>query len=94
MSNQPDMNACFGRALDRANARLNAAYAKAIKDDADDAKGVELLRAAERAWLDFRDRSCAYQAHDDEGGSIYPTTLATCEITMTDARTKELQAPN
>ncbi len=88
------MNICYGRELDRANVRLNAAYAKVLKGMSDDPKGVELLRSAERAWVDFREKNCSYQAHGEEGGSLYPTMVATCEIKMTDLRTKEIAEGN
>jgi uncharacterized protein YecT (DUF1311 family) len=91
---QPEMNACYGRELDRANADLNGAYAGVIKGLSDDPKGVGLLRAAERAWVDFREKSCAFQARAEEGGSLYPTIVETCEIKMTQARTKEIEAGN
>jgi uncharacterized protein YecT (DUF1311 family) len=88
---QQEMNACFGRAFDRADAQLNVVYAAVLKGMNDDAKGVALLRTAQRAWVEFRNGNCAWQAHGEEGGSLYPTAVATCEIKMTEARTGELQ---
>ncbi|MGD0192447.1 MAG: lysozyme inhibitor LprI family protein [Rhizomicrobium sp.] len=91
---QQAMNACFGRAAARADARLNVVYAIELKGMSDDAKGIALLRAAQRAWVDFRDKNCEWQAHGEEGGSLYPTEFSTCEIKMTEARTRELQGSN
>ena len=93
-SSQIEMNACFGRDLQRADSRLNGAYAKRLDGMRDDPGGARLLRDAERAWMDFRDKNCAFLAHGEEGGSVYSTMLATCRITMTEARTKEIQAQN
>jgi uncharacterized protein YecT (DUF1311 family) len=91
---QQEMNACFGRAFERADAQLNVVYATVLKGASDDAKGIALLRAAQRAWVDFRNKNCDWQAHGEEGGSVYPTEVATCEIRMTEARIRELQASN
>jgi uncharacterized protein YecT (DUF1311 family) len=93
-TNQTEMTACFNRDLDRANKKLNGVYEKRLEDMRDDPDGIKLLRAAERAWVDFRDRNCAAQAHGEEGGSVYATMVATCQIAMTDARTKEIQLQN
>jgi uncharacterized protein YecT (DUF1311 family) len=92
--NQTEMNACYGRELDRADDRLNAAYKKRLDGMRDDPDGIRLLREAERAWLDFREKNCTVQAHGEEGGSIYSTMVATCRITMAEARTKEIQTDN
>jgi uncharacterized protein YecT (DUF1311 family) len=92
--NQTEMNACYGRELDRADDRLNAAYRKRLDGMRDDPDGVRLLREAERAWVDFREQNCVFQAHGDEGGSVYSTMVATCRITMTEARIKEIQIDN
>ena len=92
--NQTEMNACFGRDMNRADGALNAAYAKRIQGMRDDPDGVKLLRAAERAWVDFRERNCVFRAHGEEGGSVYLTMVATCRIKMTEDRTKEIQADN
>lgn len=92
--NQTEMNACYSRELDRADDRLNAAYKKRLDGMRDDPDGVRLLREAERAWVDFREKNCVYQAHGEEGGSVYSTMVATCRITMTEARTKEIQTDN
>jgi uncharacterized protein YecT (DUF1311 family) len=92
--NQTEMNACFGRDVQRADDRLNAAYTKRLDAMRDDPDGIKLLRAAERAWVDFREKNCAFQAHGEEGGSVYATMVATCRIAMTEARTKEVQADN
>ena len=78
----------------RTDAALNTAYAKVLKSNSDDAKGIALLRAAEHAWIDFRDKDCAFETHSDEGGSIYRTVLAACQIRVTKARIKELQSPD
>jgi uncharacterized protein YecT (DUF1311 family) len=93
-TNQSDMNLCFERVFARTDAALNTAYAKVLKSNSDDAKGIALLRAAEHAWIDFRDKDCAFETHSDEGGSIYRTVLAACQIRLTKARIKELQSPD
>jgi uncharacterized protein YecT (DUF1311 family) len=92
--NQTEMTACFGRDLQRADDRLNAAYAKRLDGMRDDPDGLKLLRAAERSWVEFREKTCVFQAHGEEGGSVYPTIVATCRIKMTEERIKDIQPDN
>src|SRR5882724_10893194 len=71
---QMEMNTCSGEQYHKADARLNAVYAKALslfESDLGDAKGrndkpqesyertaLDKLKAAERAWLQYRDLHC------------------------------------
>ncbi len=53
--------------------------------------GRERLRAAQRAWISFRDLDCAARA-GSRTGSFYPASLSLCLEDLTDQRTKTLQA--
>ena len=63
----PATQACLHRALDAADARLNAAYRKAMSVIDTDDRGMDAaakatwkaqLAAAQRAWIAFRDADC------------------------------------
>lgn len=86
---QYDMNvqAAARRAL--ADKALNQAYAKLIAEASP--AGRERLRAAQRAWIAFRDLDCAARA-GARGGSFYPASLSLCLERATDARTETLKA--
>ncbi|MBE7204585.1 MAG: DUF1311 domain-containing protein [Parafilimonas terrae] len=83
-----DLNACAGAAYDRADAAMNATYGRLMKRIGPKAK--DALRAAQKAWLPFRDASCALEALGVEGGSMQPQVRADCFARVTAARTKVL----
>ncbi len=69
--------------------KLNAAYRQALAQaDADAGQGPQ-LRAAERAWLQFRQQNCAYYA--SVSGTIRQVLGADCMARMTRDRALELQ---
>lgn len=77
---------CLGEVGVQADKHLNAAYQKALKGI--DPKGVPLLRASERAWLEYRDKRCGYVSAGE--GTIMRILAADCTVTMTKARADEL----
>lgn len=83
-----DLNACAGAAYERADAAMNVAYAKLMKQIGPKTK--DGLLAAQKAWLPFRDASCALEAMGVEGGSMQPQVHADCLARATAARTKTL----
>lgn len=85
---QMDLNACAGAAYDRADAAMNQAYTRLMKQIGPKAK--DGLRAAQKAWLPFRDASCALEAMGVEGGSMQPQVRADCLARVTAARTTVL----
>ena len=72
-----------------ADASLNAIYRK-LRSRLDEA-GKAKLRAAEKAWLTYRDSQVAFEGSLYEGGSIRPLIEGNCRVAMTRNRTKELQ---
>ncbi|MGH1575368.1 lysozyme inhibitor LprI family protein [Methylobacterium sp. P31] len=87
-STQMELNACAGAAYDRADAAMNTAYTQLMQQIGPKAK--EGLRAAQKAWLPFRDASCTIEAMGVEGGSMQPQVHAECLARVTAARTKVL----
>ncbi len=87
---QAEMNACAGEAYEKADAELNAAY-REVKERVE-GESANLLVAAQRAWVAFRDAECAFAASGSAGGSIHPMAVSNCLEHMTKQRTAELKA--
>jgi uncharacterized protein YecT (DUF1311 family) len=86
---QFDLNACSLVAWQKADAALNEAWdaALAALDEPVEAR----LRAAQRAWIAFRDAECEAQAAFFEGGSAQPMVRNGCLESLTLARTGEIR---
>ncbi|MGI4756204.1 MAG: lysozyme inhibitor LprI family protein [Janthinobacterium lividum] len=82
------------------DARLNSVYqawVEALKhskpDEAkDNAEILNRLVAAERAWIDFRDKDCNLQSTSMLNGSGESNVYGDCLYAMTKARVKALEA--
>lgn len=85
---QMELNECAGADFKRSDAAMNAAYAKLMKRIGPTAQ--DGLKAAQRAWLSYRDKSCDLEALAVEGGSIQPLVRAECLSQLTAERTKML----
>jgi uncharacterized protein YecT (DUF1311 family) len=86
---QMDLNKCAVDNLKSADKALNEAY-QALVAKQDDAASKRRLTAAQRAWIAFRDRECAFEVGPQEtGGTIWPMENSGCleEITATRIRT-------
>jgi len=102
---QQDMNQCSGEQYSKADAHLNSLYAKLMglleKDlakNANDAEqraynelAIQKLKAAEKAWIQYRDLHCDAARHQFEGGSISPMIWADCMASATEHRIDELK---
>ncbi len=82
-----DIVACLGKLTAQWDKRLNAAYQTALKSV--DPSGVPALRAAERAWLDYRKQRCSYLGAGP--GTIGQVVGSDCFLRMTRARAGELE---
>ncbi len=83
-----DIVDCLGRLSAQWDARLNAAYQAAVRVAGGDVEPP--LRAAERAWLEYRRQRCAYVSAVP--GTIAQVIAADCMLRMTKARAEELAA--
>jgi uncharacterized protein YecT (DUF1311 family) len=86
---QMDLNKCAADNLQSADKALNGAY-QALMAKQDDATSKQRLKGAQRAWIAFRDRECAFEVGPQEtGGTIWPTEISGCleEISATRIRT-------
>lgn len=100
------MNQCSAQEYRKADARLNALYAKLLhafqKEIAQAARskdlerktggerGLLLLRQAERAWIQYRDLHCAAARHETEPGSMSPMVFSNCMTQLTEHRIRAL----
>ena len=97
---QSTMNQCAALDYERADTELNIVWKEAKKsaEDADaeysdDLKGeADALLKAQRGWIAYRDGQCDLAGFEARGGSMEPMLVSGCLATMTQARTKELQA--
>jgi uncharacterized protein YecT (DUF1311 family) len=97
---QVDMNACAAMDAHVADGRINrqwtVTYGMMKKRDASDtSRGggpgyAPALLAAQRLWLQFRDKQCVVEGLEYSGGSMQPMVISGCRARMTDARTKQL----
>lgn len=95
---QQDMNQCAQIEWQAADEELNGAYAEAMAAlkalDADLAKAdrgaEEALRAAQRAWIAFRDNACLAESYAMFGGSAQPLLYNGCMARLTWARAGDL----
>jgi uncharacterized protein YecT (DUF1311 family) len=96
---QVDLNACAAEDLAWADEDLNAAYAGARAamrsldaDQSEDTSDAEdALRAAQRAWIAFRDLACAAEGYTVAGGSIEPMVVLMCMTRLTETRAEDLR---
>ena len=87
---QADINACFGKDFATADKTLNGLYQQLMKKlEPEDQK---LLQDAQRSWIAFRDKHCAFVSNPVSGGSIYPTIFAGCATKVTVQRSQQLRA--
>ena len=87
---QTEMNICFGKEYKAADARLNTVYREFTSKL--DPEETAQLKAAQLAWLKFRDANCEFMADQYKGGTIRPMIAAICLAEVTDARTNELKS--
>lgn len=96
---QTELTYCAEQDWNAADARLNAAYESAISAmrgidinlDAQDRGAEAALRAAQRAWITFRDNTCAAEGWAMHGGSAEPMVIYGCRARVTAARADELE---
>jgi uncharacterized protein YecT (DUF1311 family) len=106
-NSQSKMNQCAGEQYQKADARLNSIYRKALEtmqkdlSDAQDHKSpdlikysqlaIEKLKAAERAWIQYRDLHCDAAGQQYEGGSMRSMVVSDCLRQTTDHRVEEIK---
>jgi uncharacterized protein YecT (DUF1311 family) len=96
---QADLNACAYADWQEADARLNAIYGEVVAAyrqidqdlPPDLGSAQDSLRAAQRAWIVFRDKACEAEGFAMRGGSAEPLLVYGCMRSLTEERTGHLQ---
>ena len=96
---QVDMTYCAEQDWNAEDARLNDAYKLAVAAmkgidqnlDAADQGAEAALRASQRAWITFRDNTCAAEGWAMHGGSAEPMVIYACRARVSATRANELQ---
>ncbi|HEU4386734.1 MAG TPA: lysozyme inhibitor LprI family protein [Blastocatellia bacterium] len=85
-----DLVECSLKKLADADAELNRTY-RQLLSRLGDKKWEMKLRAAQQAWIKYRDTNCDYESEFNGGGSAVTFEYNFCLAEMTVGRTKELQ---
>ena len=91
---QLQMNEEACRKFERADAELNQVYSKVLAEYKEDAVFIRKVKAAQRAWIAFRDAHVGslYPEEDKrEYGSAYPMCACTAKSGLTVQRTDALK---
>jgi uncharacterized protein YecT (DUF1311 family) len=89
LKTQLEMNACAANEYQRDDAKLNEYYKELAEKLGPSEK--ERLKAAQRAWIKFRDLQCEFEASRYEGGSIQPLVRSSCLAQVTKQRNEDLR---
>ena len=88
---QTELNQCTAMSYQTADDKLNEAYQALVGRLASNPGSLEKLRAAQRAWIGFRDAECAYESSAVEGGSAQPMVRNGCFKVLTGQRTERVR---
>ncbi|NUS18176.1 MAG: DUF1311 domain-containing protein [Mesorhizobium sp.] len=86
---QTDLATCTATDAAAADAALNAVY-KALAGRLA-AADLGRLRDAQRAWIPFRDKECAFRTQPYADGSVHSSLVEACKAELTKARLAQLQ---
>jgi len=95
--NQMDMNRCFCDEYHKSDAELNRVYQQLLAANQESPLKVEKLKAAQRAWISFRDAQMeAFYPTTGEDprltyGSVYQMCYCMAQQTLTEDRTQQLK---
>ncbi|WP_439497941.1 lysozyme inhibitor LprI family protein [Bosea sp. (in: a-proteobacteria)] len=89
---QATMTECAGKSHSKADAQLNALYKQIEQRLKDDADTRNLLVAAQRGWVAFRDAECKFSTSGVAGGSAYPMVYSNCAEGLTTKRIADFKA--
>ncbi|OAT34342.1 putative periplasmic protein [Buttiauxella brennerae ATCC 51605] len=89
-SSQAGLNECYGNEYKKQDDLLNQTYKQAMKLATDTQKTQ--LKAAQNAWIAFRDADCAFLTSGADGASVAPMVHAQCMTDKTRERTELLKS--
>jgi uncharacterized protein YecT (DUF1311 family) len=85
---QGDLNKCAASELESADKELNELYEQQMEYLTSDGKSS--LKAAQLAWIKFRDLACEYEAPYHQG-SMWPMQVILCQAKYTGKRVEDLK---
>lgn len=88
---QAELDACAGAEYAATDKALNQAYSTIMKRLAGNDGQRDLLKAAQRAWIAFRDAECAFAVDPSQQGTIFPMLMTQCLNGVTQGRLEQLQ---
>lgn len=88
--NQADLDVCWVHQADIAQGKLDSAFAKLKTEATEVGLRWPPFTAAQAAWNDAREKTCAFEASLEEGGSIAPMMYSECQARMAQARTEQV----
>jgi uncharacterized protein YecT (DUF1311 family) len=92
---QTEMNACANAEVSRVDAQLNGVYRKLLSQAASQQEAVEKIKAAEGAWIAYRDAfiDAMYPAKDKQAeyGSMYPMQADLLRAKLTERQVTALK---
>jgi uncharacterized protein YecT (DUF1311 family) len=88
IAQQQLMNVCANDNLRSSDDRLNSLYASLYRQIGPNAQIK--LKAAQKSWVEYRDKTCDFEGYGTEGGSLHPYVSAICAKELTDDRVKRL----
>lgn len=86
---QQGLNYCVQEDYQRWDAALNTAYGAAMAQ-VEGTREEEVLRAAQRAWITYRDNACDVEALVMRGGTAEPLIYFGCMSRLTQRRAEDL----
>ena len=87
---QYEANECAHKEYVAADAELNRVYNQ-LASKLEDQEQRAQLKAAELAWIKYRDANCEFEGLFYKGGTMRPMIESFCKAGMTKARTAELR---
>lgn len=84
-----EMRHCASENYGKADNKLNKVYQE-LKPKLRASQQKKLV-AAQVAWIQFRDKSCAFEATEAEGGTLEPIIKLNCLADVTEQRVKDLE---
>ncbi len=89
--NQHEMNQQAAADSEKADVELNKVYKQVLAAEMDE-EAVKLLKAAQKAWIAFRDAEAKHAEDEARGGSMAPLLYYSALARVTRDRTKQLAA--
>ncbi len=83
------MNICADESYRQENRKLQVLYKRLMARIRPDSQ--QKLQAAKLAWIDYRNKQCAFDSLGTEGGSVHPMIVSECYEALTREQNARLQ---